>query len=205
MLRTVLHSASERFHELRYGVVTSGWKSEEDLGYKKGDGRVHYTPIPYLALKHLLSAVQPSRDRDIFIDWGSGLGRVLVLASAYPYREVIGVEASAPLCNFAKRNIARSRVERVCENIRVVNTDALDFDVPKDASVMFFYNPFRGELLTRVVRNIRQSWERYPRRITFLVSNHSGFIADTGSGDWLSISSEWSAYPNLGCAVIRSR
>ena len=87
----------------------------------------------------------------------------------------------------------------------MIHADAREFPIPEDSSVMFFYNPFRGELLTDVVRNIRNSWVQRPRRITFLVSNHSGFIGDTGAEDWLEHVRTWPAYPHLSCTVIRSR
>jgi len=178
--------------------------SEETLGFAEGDGRVHYTPLPYAALKALLSTVVPSSQKDVFIDWGSGMGRVMVLASTQPYREVIGVECSAVLCAAAEQNLKRARVTRRCGRVRLANTDAREFPIPEDASVMFFYNPFRGALLTEVVGHIRDSWMRNLRPITFLVANHADFIGDTGSEDWLNRVSSWSAYPHISCAVFRS-
>lgn len=203
-LRQVLHRASERLHETRYGVKTSGFISEETLGFAQGDGRLHYTPVPYAALKRLLSIVEPNPQKDVFIDWGCGRGRVLVIASMLPYREVIGVECSAALCSAAEQNLKRARVRRRCGSVKVVNADAREFPIPEDSSVMFLYNPFRGALLTEVVGHIRDSWMRNRRPITFLVSNHVDFIEDTGSADWLKPLSSWPAYPQISCAVFRS-
>ncbi len=196
---------SERAHEIRYGIRTSGWITDDALGYTKGDGRMDYSPLPYAALKQLLSTVIPDKQKDVFVDWGSGLGRVVVLASTYAYREVIGVEFSPDLCAAANANLARARVKHRCGSTRIVNTDAREFAIPEDATVMFFFNPFRGELLTEVVRHIRDSWLAHPRPITFLVSNHASFIADTGSADWLVAASFWPAYPHISCGVIRTR
>ncbi len=178
--------------------------SEEALGYTKDDGQLHYSPLPYAPLKRLLSTVAPNKQKDVFVDWGSGLGRVVVLASAYPYREVIGVEYSPGLCAAANANLARARVTRRCGSVRIVNADARAFSIPKDATVMFFFNPFRGELLTEVVRHIHDSWRAHRRPITFLVSNHASFIADTGSEGWLVASSFWPAYPHISCGVIHT-
>jgi hypothetical protein len=196
---------SERALEIRYGIRTSGWITEDALGYKKGDGRMDYSPLPYVALKQLLSTVMPGKQKGVFIDWGSGMGRVVALASTYPYREVIGVEYSPGLCATANANLARARVKQRCGSTRIVNMDAREFAIPEDATVMFFFNPFRGELLTEVVRHIRESWLAHPRPITFLVANHASFIADTGSADWLVASSFWPAYPDLSCGVIHTR
>jgi len=204
-LRHNLHSVSERIHELGYGIRTSGWLSEDSLGYSKGDGRVHYTPLPYIPLKRLLAQVAPNPEKDVFIDWGCGMGRVAVLASAYPYRQVLGVEYADRLCVIARENIGRSRVRRNCGRIEIVNGDARDFPVPYDASVMFFFNPFRGDLLTEVIEHIYDSWKKHPREITFLVSNHTDFIKDTGSSSWLEHIDGWTDYPHIGCSVIRTR
>jgi tRNA/tmRNA/rRNA uracil-C5-methylase (TrmA/RlmC/RlmD family) len=204
-LRQMIQRVSERTQEIRYGIKTSGWTSEEALGYQKGDGRNHYTPLPYAAIKRLLSTVIPDKQKDVFVDWGSGLGRVVVLASTYSYREVIGVEFSPSLCVAAKSNLDRARIKQRCGSVRIVNMDAREFPVPADSTVMFFFNPFRGQLLTQVVKQIRDSWIDHPRSITFLVSNHADFIADTGSTDWLSPVSVWSTYPHISCSVIRTR
>jgi hypothetical protein len=203
-LRDRILSVSEHVHELIYGIKTTGWMSEEALGYQEGDGRVHYTPLPYVPLKRLLASVAPNPRKDVFIDWGAGMGRVMVLASTCSYRRVVGVECAAPLCAIARDNIRRARVGSKCEDIEVVNADARIFEIPDDSTVMFFYNPFRGELLTEVVRRIHDSWIKHPRAITFLVSNHANFIDDTGSSHWLREVAAWPAWPHLGCSVIRS-
>lgn len=205
ILKQMVHRVSERTQEARYGIRTSGWIPEDALGYAKGDGRNHYTPLPYTAVKRLLSTVRPDKAKDVFVDWGSGLGRALVLASACSYREVIGVEYSPDLCAAAKSNLDRARVKQRCGSVRIVNSDAREFPIPADSTVMFFFNPFRGAVLNEVVRHIRDSWLAHPRPITFLVSNHGDFIADTGSADWLVRESFWTcSYPPISCAVIRT-
>jgi hypothetical protein len=108
------------------------------------------------------------------------------------------------LCLAAEQNLKQARVKRQCGNVKVVHADAREFPIPEDSSVMFLYNPFRGALLTEVVGHMRDSWERNRRPMTFLVSNHTGFIEDTGSGDWLKPMASWSAYPHLSCAIFRS-
>ena len=191
--RSLVHRASERIQEIRYGIKTTGWVSEEKLGFTPGDGRLHYTALPYASIKRLLSTVAPNSQKDVFVDWGSGMGRVLVLASAYPYRKVLGVEYSPDLCAAAERNLNQARVKRRCGSIGIINVDAREFLIPEDSSVMFFFNPFRGDLLTEVVRHIRDSWITHRRPITFLVSNHASFISSTGSEDWLKPLTTWQA------------
>ena len=203
-LRHCIHAVSEYVHELFYGIKTHGWISEKALGFQEGDGRVHYTPLPYFPLKRLLSSVAPDPRKDVFIDWGAGMGRIMVLAATCSYRRIIGVECAPSLCAIARENVRRARVPNKCADVQVINVDARIFEIPDDSTVMFFYNPFRGELLTEVVHRIYDSWTKHPRTITFLVSNHAKFIDDTGSSHWLREVETWQAYPNLGCRVIRS-
>src|ERR1035437_8760468 len=68
-----LHRASERLQEVRYGIRTGGWMSEESLGFDHGDGRQSYSALPYVALRRLLSTVVPDPQTDVFVDWGCGM------------------------------------------------------------------------------------------------------------------------------------
>jgi len=207
---TSLHSAkllaqrfSEHVHELRYGIRTSGLITPKALGHADPDA-LEYSAVSYAPLKRLLATVIPDPQKDIFIDWGCGMGRVLTLASTYPYREVIGVELSTPLCGLAEQNLRRARVKRVCGKVTIANADALEYPIPDNASVMFFASPFRGELLRRVVLRIRDSWLKHPRLVTLLVFNQSEFVRDTGSADWLRRESVRKEFPRASSCVIRS-
>ena len=62
-----------------------------------------------------------------FVDYGSGKGRVLMLAAAYPFRRILGVEFSESLDRVARDNIATlgadaGRVETVVPRTRSTST-----------------------------------------------------------------------------------
>ena len=140
----------------------------------------------------------------MFIDWGAGMGRIMVLAATCSYRRIIGVECAPSLCAIARENVRRARVPNKCADVQAINVDARIFEIPDDSTVMFFYNPFRGELRPRWCIAYTIPRTKHPVTITFLVSNHAKFIDDTGSSHWLREVETWQAYPNLGCRVIRS-
>src|SRR5262249_36015932 len=97
-----------------------------------------------------------------------GMGRVVCLAATYPFRSVIGVELSASLCLIAKRNIDNVRLKLRCQEIKIVNVNAVDYTVPDEVSVMFFFNPFRGPVMEKVLANIMVSLRAKPRRVLIL-------------------------------------
>jgi SAM-dependent methyltransferase len=129
-----------------------------------------------------------------FVDFGSGKGRVLIAAAEHPFLEVIGVEYSKDLHEAAMTNIRSARRIK-CTNTRSVCVDAAEFSIPDSPCVLFFYNPFRGETMNRVLSNIQESLTRQPRPIFVVYVNpilHDIFIRQPGmrlvkAGDWCNL------------------
>jgi hypothetical protein len=99
-----------------------------------------------------------------FIDFGSGKGRALLLASQYPFRRVLGIEFSPELHVAAQENlriypphqVACSQVESICQ-------DFLEFSLPPEPSVLFFFDPCSEILFRKTLENIRTSSLTTPR------------------------------------------
>ena len=108
----------------------------------------------------------------VFVDFGSGMGRAVLLASEFPFRQVVGVEFSPELHAAAEENIRR-RAEgaRRCRDVKSVCADALHYAIPEGPAVLFFYNPFKERLLAAVLDNIERSLERNPREV-FVIYVH---------------------------------
>jgi SAM-dependent methyltransferase len=113
----------------------------------------YYATAPSLlrgAIAHWRETLEPSvRLSDYaFVDIGCGKGRVVMLASEYAFREVIGVELNPQLASVARRNLHRwmSR-KRACPNVRIAHTDALSFPLPEGPVVLFFFNSFEEEMV----------------------------------------------------------
>ena len=49
------------------------------------------------------------RPDDVFIDLGSGMGRMVLEAARYPFKRVIGVELVEQLHDLARANLASTR------------------------------------------------------------------------------------------------
>jgi hypothetical protein len=130
--------------------------------------RVIYQPSGWRYLRRGLRKrdVSPS---DVFVDFGAGKGRVLCQAAAcYPFSRVIGVEISASLLDVARMNVERNRRKFGSTDVELVNADVLDFEIPDDVTVAYFYHPFAGKTFENVIDRLVESIDRKPRRFTIV-------------------------------------
>ena len=149
--------------ERKFGVSTGGLIEAEDLGVENRDS-VGYSALEYEYLLWALPAIPFPSEEVVFVDYGAGKGRALAAAAAQPFRRVVGVEISAALVEIAQRNLARLKRRRA-GHVEIHHADAAAFAVPDDANVFFFFNPFGGATLARVVERIRESWTAHPREL----------------------------------------
>jgi hypothetical protein len=156
-----LERRAERLFERMYGVDTAEHVYHEDLGLETDD-RVWHDPSNWTGIRHALRRLRV-KPHDVFADFGSGLGRALVIASTFPFRRVIGVEVSAELNERARANLGRSRARRRCSEIELVTADCLDWPIPPDLTVAYFYCPFTGKVFEQVIQNLLDSVDRHPR------------------------------------------
>ena len=126
-----------------------------------------YAPSPWHVLPRALRYIGVS-DRDVFVDFGCGKGRVVHQAARRPFRRVIGVEISPVLAEAARSGLAARRHRHRCRDVEIVVADATAFRVPDDLTVGYFYQPFRGETFESVLRGIVESIDRNPRRVRLI-------------------------------------
>jgi SAM-dependent methyltransferase len=151
--------------DARRGVSTAGEVPDHELGLASPQHHA-YVATDYEMFRTAIGSVQIGPD-DVFVDIGSGKGRAVLLAAEHAFRRVVGVEISPALHQIATQNVARARGLK-CRNIELVQADATEWKVPDDATVLFFFNPFDGEVLARVCDRIRQSLADTPRRVTII-------------------------------------
>jgi predicted RNA methylase len=111
------------------------------------------------------------RPTDVFVDFGSGKGRIVWQAAHLPFARVIGVEISDQLNAVARTNIEKHRDRLTCDNVELITADAAEFEVPDDMTFAYFFAPFRGEVFRRVIRHIIESIDRSPRQVTLIYAN----------------------------------
>ena len=108
-----------------------------------------------------------------FIDFGSGKGRVVMLASEHPFRECIGVELSPELHKVALENLARWRtMGRAVSPVSAVRGDATEFVPPGTPCLVYLFNPFAGKVLGRLLDQLAERFRERPGELDLLYLHH---------------------------------
>jgi hypothetical protein len=198
-LRYAKHWACERYFERRLGIASSGAIDRRKLGIDHPDPAwCNYEPIDYRSLRRALAHLDIRPDRDVFIDYGSGKGRAVIMAATYPFQRVIGVEISAQLDGVARDNVRRAMRRLKCRNIELIQTDASTYELPTDVDVVLLYNPFGGDVLAAVVRNIRASLLQRPRDMTVIYKYPAGLDDPFSRCAWLRLREAIECYSHTG-------
>lgn len=170
-IRDILRWYLDARFDRRYGVDTSGKLSLNELKIDSTNvsEATWYEPVPTLCFERLIRELSIDFEKYIFIDFGSGRGRALLLAADYPFARVIGVEFSSELHAVALQNIITYKnPKQRCFQIESVCIDAVDFELPQVPSVLFFYSPFKASVFNKVIDNLMKSLKKCPRRIYIL-------------------------------------
>jgi predicted RNA methylase len=117
----------------------------------------HYEPTPMAQFDAMLAALPFSPQGCTFVDIGAGMGRIVLLATLHPFRQVVGIEVSPALCETARENLAvwRRRHSGVaCKDVRIVCKDASHAAIPRGDAVFYLYNPFGENTLRRLIDRI---------------------------------------------------
>jgi len=133
----------------------------KDRGYK-------YHATPPISFQRVLKRLRIDFTDYTFIDFGSGKGRTLLLASDFPFKKIIGVEFSEDLHKHAQTNIQRYKSKHDTPPIESIHTDATEFALPDGPLLLYFFNPFDGIVLRQVLANI-QSAASASKRSIFIV------------------------------------
>ncbi|MFT5470769.1 MAG: 16S rRNA G966 N2-methylase RsmD [Verrucomicrobiales bacterium] len=174
---TLINFARDRRADRSFGVTTNRSYLLRDHGVED-ENYVDYGPITYAALRAAIRACSVTMNgSNVFIDFGAGRGRVLLEAATHPLKRVIGVEFMPELAEQAEQNIATAREHgRLrCDEVEVLREDATEFVIPPEATILHFFNPFRGPILDRVVENLAASLSANPRKIFVLFANPDDF------------------------------
>jgi len=121
-----------------------------------------------------------------------------------------GVEFAGELHRIAARNVdiyerhtgRPSHIETVC-------MDATEFSIPERPVVLFFYSPFLGDVMRKVVDNVSSSFERNPRPVVIVFYGRSpssiGMLRDTGFDlRELQVRPDWSKFIQYRALIFTS-
>lgn len=156
--------------DLQHGIETSVRAHPTDLEIASPNW-IHaspYFPTPSSFLTEAIAGLDISFGDFTFIDLGSGKGRVLLMASEFPFRRIIGIEFSPELHAVAEANIASYRGTQKCKNVSSLCMDFTEFQFPDEPLFLFLYNPASKFLTQMLVQNLMQSLAQRSRPVWIL-------------------------------------
>jgi len=160
-----------RVFDWRHGVRTCGDAKVTDLTVvgNNAEHAVYYHASHPKFLFEVFSSLKIDYPSYTFVDFGSGKGRALLVASEFPFAEIVGVELATELHEIAARNITnyRSKTQK-CKNVQSVNVDAAEFELPLTPLVLYLFNPFRPPVLIPVLQRLQHSLDAHPRDVTLI-------------------------------------
>lgn len=171
------------YFDIKNGLDTVSWYSIVNLT-KENEVAKHavlYQGTKVLPLTILLKKLDIKED-DVFVDIGSGKGRVLMIASKYGFKKVKGIEFSEFLSAIAKDNIEKFQAENNFNtDFEIINIDAAKYKIGYDENVFFMYNPFDEFIMEKVLNNIMFSIEKNKREVLIIYVNpiHRIFLENT--------------------------
>jgi hypothetical protein len=107
-----LRACRDGLFDRQYHVETGGFRTLEELGLGAECAKEshNYRGTPVALFKTAFYSLSTPWEDFEFVDYGSGMGKALLLASNYPFRRVTGVEFSSERHAIAERNMAGWRL-----------------------------------------------------------------------------------------------
>jgi SAM-dependent methyltransferase len=198
----ILSIIEDYYFDLRNGTETMRWVELDDLDIKSENKKrgIRYEPTRVRHFRKLLSILTFPND-SVYVDLGSGKGRLLLLAPRYGFTRVVGVEFSHELCEIARKNLLIFRKKRAFDvEIEIIESDVVNYEIKNDENVFFFFNPFDEVIMNKVIKNIYTSLEKNQRSI-LLIYSHPVYLnaldtAFTKLTDYVYGSKEFAIYSN---------
>jgi hypothetical protein len=191
------------FGDLDYDWEHSVDTTRSNVGFRtqfvaEVTARPYFATEPWL-FEQIMQAIPMDFSQFIFIDLGSGKGRVLLMASDYTFQRIVGVEFMPELHRVAQKNIASYSNDRQrCTQIEAVCMDAREFQFPEAPLVVYLFNPFSEPTFARVLENLRQSIEQSQRDV-YIAYRFTEFDLLLEQADWLEKvagAEQWAVYRN---------
>ena len=159
-------------------------------------GHPYFATEPWL-FEQIMQALPADLREFTFVDMGSGKGRVLLMASSYPFLRIIGAEFLPSLHQSALQNIAKyTSEEQQCRQIESHCMDARDFQFPAGPLVVYMFNSFPEPVFAAILENLSRSISEKPRPL-YVAYRYLEFEHLLAQCDWLEKTAgteHWAVY-----------
>ena len=159
------HPETDLSFDRKHGTDTGGRISPRQIVFPNAEAArsaMVYVASPAPVTSWILSKLDIDYREFSFVDIGSGKGRVLLVASDFGFRELVGVEIAKELCDTAMRNAVIYGGQAT--KIRIQCADAAEVEFPAGPTVFHLYHPFDETMLDRVLANIGRIHASSPSR-----------------------------------------
>jgi SAM-dependent methyltransferase len=195
----------ERMFDQALGVDTGGFIHPTELNLTSPNQMhaVAYRATDPEDFRKAIRELSIDYRRFTFVDFGSGKGRTLLLATEFQFQSIIGVEFSEELHRIAQANISQFvRTHREEADIKSICMDAANFSLPEAPLVCYFCNPFGAPIMSKVIANIHESFRSHPRDIFIVYYNakeghlfdHAGCFKQIVTNGWARV---WQLTPEM--------
>jgi hypothetical protein len=195
---------ARRFDQ-EFGVDTTGYVHPTQLTVT-GPNQIHavaYNATDPDDFRDSIHRLEIDYPRFTFVDFGSGKGRTLLLATEFQFQAIVGVEFSEELHRIAQENITRFGAGRdVLSDVKTLYMDAAEYSLPNTPLVCYFCNPFGAPVFSQVIMNIENSFRSNPRDILIVYYNakerhlfdESNWFQRIETGGWARV---WKLVPEM--------
>jgi hypothetical protein len=169
---------------LRYGDADYDWDKRVNttsgaVGWRErllGVFHSEYQPTDPYFFREMMDALERDAGIDLgdftFIDIGSGKGRVLLMASDYGFRRILGVELMPALHEIALENLAKYQSEKqCCFALESICCDATEFAFPAEPVVVYIFHSLPEAPLRRMISRLGMSLGENPRAAFVMYHN----------------------------------
>ena len=144
---------------------------EKDLDNKEHS--TFYVPTPIIPFFKLVKKLTLSSN-SVFVDYGAGKGRAMILASECGFSKIKGLEFSLSLYELAQKNIQNYIEQTGKNNFELLHIDVSTYKVNKEDNFFYFFHPFSTFILDKCLENIYISLKEEPRKAVLVYqSNHT--------------------------------
>ena len=164
------------YHEIRgerkYKINTTRLNNLKNITLRGNRSNAEvYQGANYFLLEKVFKEMRSMGVNYSLIDFGSGKGRVMVVAAYYGFEKIIGLEFGKQLCEVAKKTIIPVQQLFPQKVLNVYYTDASHYKIDDHANVFFFFNPFNEIVMQQVIKNILYSLKSLPREVFVIYIN----------------------------------
>ena len=130
-----------------------------------------YQACNYFILEKGLNYLRSINENKNITDFGCGKGRALVVAAHYGFANITGIDFAKALCLSAEKNIQETQRLYSSAKFNIICADVVNYEIEKEQTIFFFFNPFDEIIMLKVVKNILSSFKEKERKIYIMYAN----------------------------------